>query len=190
MSPLMKKLRQWNVAWHRDLGYFFTGLIILYCISGLALNHVNDWNPDFIVQRKQIPLGRAFERQNISTDTIKMMSKAAGETQFKVYDFPTQDQVKIYYEHATLHVWLHTGIAQYERLVKRHVFYEANVLHRNSLKGWKWVSDIFACFLIFICISGLLIARGKYGFKQRGVWLVLAGLVLPVIGLFVYYQIA
>lgn len=175
-----KKIRRWNLEWHRDLGYFFSSLIILYCISGIALNHVNDWNPDFIIHKKTVQVPKLYIRGNVDAVAIKKFSKLAGENTYKVFDFPTNNQVKIYYDNATLHINLETGIGEYEHLKKRHVFYESNVLHRNSLKGWKWVSDIFALMLITISVTGLFILKGKYGFRRRGIWIMLAGLLLPV----------
>ncbi len=186
-NPFITKLRRWNVAWHRDLGYFFSSLIIIYCISGLALNHVNDWDPDFIIEKKEIKLDRAYTRAEINATTIRAFGKLAGEEDYKVFDFPTPNQVKVYYENATLHLYLDKQYGDYEALRKRSVFYEANVLHRNSLKGWKWVSDIFAVMLIVISITGLFVLKGKYGFKRRGVWIVSAGLLLPVVGLVLFY---
>src|SRR5882724_7953122 len=44
-----KKLnfRPWLRALHRDIGYFAVGLTIVYAISGLAVNHLKDWDPNF-----------------------------------------------------------------------------------------------------------------------------------------------
>ena len=50
------KWRRWVVALHRDLGYFFTGVIVLYAMSGIAVNHVDDWNPNFVIDRRDITL--------------------------------------------------------------------------------------------------------------------------------------
>ena len=32
---------------HRDAGYLAVGLTIVYAVSGLAVNHVSDWDPSF-----------------------------------------------------------------------------------------------------------------------------------------------
>jgi uncharacterized protein len=186
-SLLQKKIRRWNLEWHRDLGYFFSLLIIIYCISGIALNHVNDWNPDFIIHKENVQCRKLFIRENVDAASIIEFGKLAGEKTYKAFDFPTNNQVKIYYDNATLHINLETGIGQYERLKKRHIFYESNVLHRNSLSGWKWISDIFALMLITISITGLFILKGKYGFMQRGIWIMLAGLLLPLIAIILFY---
>lgn len=186
-SPINKKIRRWNLEWHRDLGYFFSSLIIIYCLSGLALNHVNDWNPDFIINKKTIQTPKLLTRDKVDAARITEFSRIVGENKYKVFDFPTNNQVKIYYDNATLHVNLETGEGQYEQLTKRHIFYESNVLHRNSLNGWKWVSDIFAVMLIIISVTGLFILKGKYGFKRRGGWIMLCGLFIPVIALVIFY---
>ncbi|HRP69492.1 MAG TPA: PepSY-associated TM helix domain-containing protein, partial [Turneriella sp.] len=92
-----------------------------------------------------------------------------------------------YYDNATLHIYLASGKGEYESLRKRHVFYEANVLHRNSLKGWKWISDIFAVALILIALTGLLIPQGKNGALRGGEWYMAAGLLLPTGAVALFY---
>ncbi len=151
---------------------------------------MNDWDPDFIIHKQEIKLTSTYSRSQVTPAVISSMSQQAGEPDYKVYDFPTDNQVKIYYDNATLHVNLESGIGEYERVVKRHVFYESNVLHRNSLTGWKWVSDIFAIMLIIISVTGLFILKGKYGFKRRGVWIVSAGLLLPIAAVLIFYFLA
>ncbi len=182
-----KKIARWNVAWHRDLGYFFSSLIILYCISGISLNHLNDWDPDFIITRDTLHLPHTYTKDQVNTDKIKAFGKMVHENSYKVFDFPTPNQVKIYYDNASLHINLENGTGIYESVAKRHLFYESNVLHRNSLRGWKWVSDIFALMLIIISITGLFILKGKYGLKRRGVWIMLAGLLLPLGAIVLFY---
>jgi hypothetical protein len=175
-----KEVRQMNLAWHRDLGYFFSTLILVYCLSGIALNHVNDWNPDFILDKKDVQLPQSYTTAQIDKEKVKELSLLVGEPDYKMFDFPTSDQVKIYYEDASLHLHLATNSGVYERVSKRPVFYQSNVLHRNSLKGWKWMSDIFAGLLILITVTGIFIAKGKYGLSRRGKWLIAAGF-LPIL---------
>src|SRR5688572_31795033 len=42
------KLRPWLRALHRDLGYLAVGLTVMYALSGLAVNHIADWDPSFV----------------------------------------------------------------------------------------------------------------------------------------------
>ena len=39
--------RAWLRAVHRDVGYASVGLTFVYALSGLAVNHVADWDPNF-----------------------------------------------------------------------------------------------------------------------------------------------
>ncbi|MFT6900575.1 MAG: hypothetical protein ACJAXS_000745 [Colwellia sp.] len=42
-----------NRTLHRDIGYLCIGLAIVFAISGIALNHVGDWDPNYIVERTE-----------------------------------------------------------------------------------------------------------------------------------------
>ena len=130
---------------------------------------------------------KVYQRAEINNDVVATFGKMVDEKHFKLYDFPTHNQVKIYYDNATLHINFDDRTGHYEKLSKRPLFYESNVIHRNSLKGWKWVSDVFALMLIIISITGLYILKGKYGFKRRGIWFFLAGLLLPVVAVVLFY---
>ncbi len=184
-SLFMKKLRKLNIATHRDLGYFFSSLIIIYCLSGFALNHVNDWNPDFIIEKETITIPGDYSTSNLSSELIKEFGKQVNETDFKVYDVPSPGKVKIYYDNASLLIDFTTNSGKYEKIIRRPVFYQSNLLHRNSIRGWKWVSDIFAGMLIIISVTGLFILKGKKGISGRGKWLIGAGVLLPILVLII-----
>ncbi len=175
------KARKFNNALHRDLGYFFAALIIAYSLSGIALNHVDDWNPDFIIEKKQIALERTFAKKEITLDRIATFSALAGEGGYRLYDFPSERQVKIYYKNATMQIDLTSGKGTYEKVSRRPFFYQVNVLHRNNVEWWKWASDLFAVTLIAITVSGMFMLRGNNGLKGRGKWLLAAGVIPPLI---------
>src|SRR5690606_29557720 len=43
--------RPWRLALrglHRDAGFLAVGLTFIYAISGIALNHIDDWAPSFV----------------------------------------------------------------------------------------------------------------------------------------------
>jgi uncharacterized protein len=187
MSPdWIKKLRRLNIATHRDVGYFFSSLIIIYCVSGIALNHVNDWNPDFIIDKQTIAIEKKYATHELTPAIIKTFGQPLGETSYKVYDAPTPDRVKIYYDNASLLIDFTTGVGEYEKVSRRPLFYQSNLLHRNSVKGWKWASDVFAVMLILISLTGLFILKGKNGLSGRGKWLIAAGGLPPLIALIAF----
>lgn len=38
--------RRWSIVLHRDVGYLATAMTLAYAISGIAVNHIADWNPN------------------------------------------------------------------------------------------------------------------------------------------------
>lgn len=180
------KLRRLNIATHRDLGYFFSTLIVVYCLSGMALNHVDDWNPDFIITKKTVNLAGYQQPAEIDKTTIAKLGTMVGEEKYKVYDVPTKGQVKIYYDNASFHVNFATHSGIYEKVSRRPMFYQSNLFHRNSIKGWKWFADVFAVMLIVLNITGLFILKGKHGIGGRGKWWIAAGMLPPVIFYIIY----
>ena len=94
-TPSGSRFRKLNSVIHRDFGYFFAALIIAYSVSGIALNHVDEWNPDFIISKEEIKLSGSYQKQDINPDVIREFSNRAGETGYRLYDFPSSRQVKI-----------------------------------------------------------------------------------------------
>jgi hypothetical protein len=179
-------LRRLNSNLHRDIGYFLSGLIFVYCISGIALNHVNDWNPDFMIHKRTISLDQSYTKDEVTIERIAEFTAQVGESAPKLHDFPTPDLVKIYYENASLLVDLSGRTGIYESVQRRPLFYQANVMHRNSLKGWKWASDVFGVLLAFVTVSGWFMAKGKNGIGGRGKWFIAAGILPPIVALILF----
>ncbi len=46
--------RRWSIALHRDERYVAAALTIAYSISGIAVNHIADWNPNYLKGRTGI----------------------------------------------------------------------------------------------------------------------------------------
>lgn len=184
--PERDALARLNVAVHRDIGYTCASLILAYCLSGIALNHIGDWNPDFVISKQTISLSRPYAREDITKERIAEFGRLVQEDGYKVYDFPTSDQVKIYYDNASLHLNFSTGQGTYEKVSRRPLLYHVNALHLNRLQGWRWASDVFALILILLSLTGLFVLRGRYGLARRGRWLILAGLLPPVLALLIF----
>jgi hypothetical protein len=182
-------LRRWNRVLHRDIGYFLTAFVISYCLSGLALNHKDEWNPDFVVQKREIALDRAYRDADVDARLAGVLSEQVGEEAHRVIDVPTEGQVKIYYDNAFLHLYLEERRGVYERVARRPLFWDANVLHRNSLKPWRWLSDGFSVLLILVNVTGLFVLKGKHGLTVRGKWLIATGALPPAIALVAFRMI-
>lgn len=201
------KLRKANNVVHRDFGYFFSGLIVIYCVSGIALNHREDWNPNLIIKKETIPLDLSTammerlwklstEKESVESelpeepiqDILDYLTEQIGEEKSTGYGFPTSGQLKIYYRQSSFHIFLDEKSGVYESVKRRPVFYHFNFLHVNTDKRWIWFSDIFAAGLILVNVTGLFVLKGKNGFLGRGLWFVGAGLLLPILFLVILLE--
>jgi hypothetical protein len=184
------KWRRLNNAFHRDLGYFFFGMAIIYGLSGIALNHLNDWDPSYQVTRQEVKIDKSSLSDNITTERAAAVLKSLGETaRYKKHYYPSVGYVKIFFDGGSLVIDLDSGAGVIEKIRKRPVFFEVNYLHYNNPKFlWTWFSDIFAGGLVVLAVTGLFMVRGKNGFKRRGVWFVSVGVIIPLIFLILYYS--
>lgn len=179
--------RRWVIVYHRDIGYLSVAMIIIYGISGLAVNHIADWNPNYI-QKKEIVSINPIEYSNKDSIIAIVMQKLNLELQPENYFRPDPETAQLFYPGKTYSIDLPTGKILIESNPKRIVLYEMNQLHLNATKGiWTYIADFFALGLIFMGISGLFMLRGSTGFFGRGKWFVLIGASIPL-GYWVWFQ--
>lgn len=180
------KWRKWNRAVHRDFGYFFFGMVLIYAISGIAINHIDDWNPNYVVLAEDVNIDPPGKKINKSE--IKKLLEPFGESEnYKSHYYPNDEIVKIFIKDGTAYFNLMAGNGLIEKTKRRPLFREVNYLHYNPIKYWTWYSDIFAGSLIILALSGILIPRGAQGITKRGAWLTVFGILIPVIYLFIYF---
>ena len=72
MGSFEKKFRKICRVVHRDLSYFLTGIILVYAISGLVLNHKDSFNPDYSIDRIEFSVSESFPKSagNINEELI------------------------------------------------------------------------------------------------------------------------
>jgi uncharacterized protein len=81
-----------------------------------------------------------------------------------------------------------TGQGVVEIIRNRPVFRQFNFLHYNNPKRlWTWFSDIFAGAMIIIAITGLFVIKGPKSISGRGLYYMLAGIVVPLILFLIYF---
>ncbi len=176
-----------NRVLHRDLGYFFIGMTLIYAISGIAINHRKDWNPNYSIKNHEFSLSRTFEKKDINQQQIEKILEIAGEEgHYKNHYFPNDSTMRIFVNWGSVSVDLKTGESSLETIKPRPILKEVNFLHYNPGELWTWFSDIFCVALTFLAISGLFIVKGKSGLKWRGTILTALGLIVPLIFLFLY----
>lgn len=173
-------VRPWLRAIHRDAGYIGVGLTLVYALSGLAVNHVADWDPSFgsidATHQLAAPLPRDAEAASQSV----LGSLGVREAPREVYA-AGDDAVDIVLEHRTLHVTPSTGKVVEEGQTPRWFLRAANWLHLNRGKrAWTYVADTYAVILLYLAISGLFMIPGRKGLLGRGAVLAALGAAVPI----------
>jgi uncharacterized protein len=179
----MNFIRKWGRIIHRDFGYFFFGATIIYALSGIALNHLKDWNPSYSVELKEFnTLVNLQKSEEIKENIYKLLDKIANRDDYKSHYYPSQKEIKIFLNGgSSVVVDLTSGKGRAEFLKRRPLFYHVNYLHYNPTKWWTWFSDIFAGALIILAITGIILIKGKKGITGRGAWLTILGIIIPIV---------
>lgn len=186
-SPTKKgsaKINRWLRLIHRDLSFFFAGVIIIYALSGIMMNHRSTINPHYSVTRQAVQF---FEKAPISKngvqkdDILKELEKLGEKNNYTKHFFPSETSMKVFLKGgSTIEVDLSSGNAVYDRLRKRPLLSQFVRLHYNPGHWWTYFSDLFALSLIIITLTGLFLVKGKRGLKGRGGILFLIGIAIPI----------
>lgn len=167
---------------HRDLGYFYVGLIITFSISGLFLNHRESWHPlnyEYASQEVSVPVEELGDE--IDQEDALFLAE-----HFQLDDAPRrfgteEESVWIAYRHSDLEFDRKTGKGHLKKFMVTPVLGQMTWLHINTNTYWIIYSDIFAVALLLIAISAIVFPKGKYSFKKYGWKLALAGLLIPLV---------
>ena len=172
--------RPWLRAIHRDAGYLGVGLTLVYALSGLAVNHIADWDPSFrqIEKTHQLP-------GPLPSDTNALGKRVLAALEIK--EAPSEvyaagdDAVDVVLEHRTLHVTPSSGKVVEEGQSPRLLLRTANWLHLNrGKKAWTYVADTYAVILLYLAISGLFMLPGRKGLLGRGALIAALGAAVPI----------
>jgi len=179
------KWRKWFRVIHRDFGYLFFGVTLIYAISGIAINHLDDWNPNYVITTKEIQTN--IDRDSDKDAIIGMLEEHGEHKNYKNHYYPSENGLKVFLKNGVVFVNLNSGKGLIEKSRRRPIFREMNYLHYNPVKYWTWFSDLYAGALIALAITGLFLVRGKKGITGRGAWLTILGILIPLIYLIIYF---
>lgn len=174
------KWRRLNNVLHRDVGYLLVALTLVYAISGLALNHVADWNPSYrqTKEARQIAPLVATDRDGLVREAREKLGLSEEpRNAFR----PDPDTLHVFYREVTYKIDVPSGAVIVESVRPRPVLFELNQMHLNATKGvWTVVVDVYAVALILMAVTGMFVLRGRTGITGRGAWLVGLGATVPV----------
>lgn len=183
MQLLSNRLRRYSRTVHRDLSYFLSGMIIIYAVSGLFMNHRDSFNPHYSVTLYEGTLEALPEKQQTDRAAVEAVMKSIGvrEKYVKHY-FPHENELKVFLKGgSSVAVGLDGGKYRYESLRRRPVLSAMTTLHYNPGRLYTWFADFFAVGLIAITVTGIAMLKGRQGLIGRGGIELLAGILLPVL---------
>ena len=176
--------RKWSRIIHRDVSYLFAGMILIYALSGILMNHRGDLNPHYSVLLHEYKVTTDLSDKNrVDKALVLTLLEPWGETEnYTKHYFPKEGQMKVFLKGgSSLVVNTRTGDAVYESLKRRLLLSDMVKLHYNPGRWWTTFSDTFAVCLILITLTGLVMVKGPKGFWGRGGILFIIGLLVPVL---------
>ena len=180
-------LRKYARFLHRDLSYFLAGIIIIYAVSGIALNHRSSFNPDYSIEVIEQQLDQPLPAQTEITkaDVVKILAQFDADGNYTKHYFPQTGIMKVFLKGGSnLMVDLNDNHLVYEKLTRRPLLSAFTRLHYNPGRWWTYFSDFFAVGLLIITFSGIVMIKGKKGLWGRGGIELLLGILIPILFLF------
>jgi hypothetical protein len=174
-----KRWRAWLRAIHRDIGYLAVGFTLIYALSGIAMNHLEDWDPNFRASEVQLKIAPIPD--DLSDDeAVSRVAAAAGISGKPSDVLRAGDEVRLEYPNGSKVTAIGDTVTVQKR-ESRFFFRVANWLHATRGKAaWKYIADAYAVLLLYLALSGLFMIKGKLGLRWRGTLLMGIGLAAPL----------
>ncbi|RXJ96118.1 hypothetical protein CRV00_02740 [Malaciobacter molluscorum] len=178
-----KKLSQKLRNWHRDLGYFVIGITIIYSLTGimLTLRDLHIFEKEYVTIEK-IDATKKIENEikNKFKEKIETLKVIENNDKYIKYQASKKEGKKVLtYFKDTNEAKLIT--VDYPPYIKP--FIQA---HKSKSKDkWSYLALAYSTILLFLAISAIFMVKGKYGFKKRGIYLTLGGVLLVVVFLYI-----
>lgn len=185
MSPQLRKLLR---ALHRDIGYFIAALVCAYSVSGVAVNHIDAWNPSYAIEQRAITMQPLVGDLTAMQEQV-VQSLALDRADVTGHRLLSQHAFVLFLrEGGEVRLDPTTGRGRLKLVQPRPLLRSFNVLHLNHIKGaWTWFADAFAVMLVTLALTGLVMLKGKLGLSGRGKWFAAAGLAAPIAFLAAHY---
>ncbi len=172
---------------HRDFGYLVVGITFIYTISGIAMNHRQDWNPHYSLVTEEVTVPASDQMEYSKAEIGSLLKKFTNKPLYKKHFITKDATIKIFVQEGTVIYTPLEGKAELELLKKRPFWFQINKIHlAQTDRLWIWISDIMALFLLFVAISGMFLLKGKFGMKGRGLWLTSIGIIIPLLIIFFF----
>jgi uncharacterized protein len=178
LGVIRKRWRAWLRAIHRDVGYLAVGLTVVYAVSGLAINHIQDWDPNF-TSHERVSAIEPIDPALDDDAAVALALARLGVTATPRSTYRAGDELHLDFDNRKI-VVIGDQVTDQGR-APRWFLRAANWLHYNRGKrAWTYVADAYAVLLLYLAGSGLFMLRGKLGLRWRGAVLVSLGIAVPI----------
>lgn len=170
---------------HRDLAYFFLGLIIAFSFSGIFLNHRQAWHPRrYTYEKKDLAVTLPAIPDSINERFVKAFTEQQQlKDQMRRFNIE-KNTLRINYVNHDVSIDLTTGKGELVTFRTTPVLGQMTKLHVDTSKWWIYYSDVFGIAMLVIAFTGMFIQKGENSFSKRGWKLALVGMIFPLIFLF------
>jgi len=169
---------------HRDIAYFYVGLIISFALSGIFLNHRQSWHPRrYAYEKREFTVAPIF-KDSVNNAWIENFAKEQKIDDHLRRFMAENDYLRISFEKNDVMINMRSGQGKIETYRVTPILGQMTQLHQDTSKWWIYYSDVFAVALLTIALTGMFIEKGRLSFKSRGWKLALIGIIFPLIFLF------
>lgn len=184
---------------HRDLGYFVIGLTLIYTITGIVLSgRALGWLEQTYVIEKNLSKNiskKEFTKQleislkvlDIKNDIPISIIKSASKN-IKYFKFLEEKDNILYFKARSNNINYNTKSGNVIYKYISYPPYLKSVISAHKAtheKLWFYLAILYSIILSFLAISAIFMVKGKFGFKKRGIYFMLAGIFLVLIFLFI-----
>jgi hypothetical protein len=178
---LRRRWRAWFRAVHRDVGYLLVGLTVIYAMSGIAINHIGQFDPNFTTVTTTRHVNAPIPPDDPAAAAENVLAALAIEGEVRDAYFEADEQLEIALDRRTLTVDVASGQVVDREEKPRFFLRVANWLHYNRGKAaWTYIADGYAALLLFLALSGATMLKGRKGLVGRGAILIALGALVPI----------
>ena len=169
---------------HRDIAYFFLGLIIAFAFSGIFLNHRQQWHPRRYTSDTKSIIITPVVKDSVTEAYIESFTKSQDIDDMMRRFQVAENTLRITYAMHDVEIDIITGDGKIITYKTTPLLGQMTKLHVDTSKWWIYYSDIFGVAMLVIACTGMFIEKGKNSFQSRGWKLALVGILFPLIFLF------
>ena len=129
---------------HRDIAYFYVGLIISFALSGIFLNHRQSWHPRrYSYDKKEIHIPVPAGKEAITDEFIAYFSRDQNiDDNLRRFGVEGTN-LRISYVSHDVQIDMTTGDGKIESYRTTPLLGQMTILHQDTSKWWIYYSDIF-----------------------------------------------